>query len=51
MRVLVSTKKIPVWYLKAGLDNHAYDKDIMLWLPGRTTPVRKADRRFLKKII
>lgn len=43
MRVLRTNKPIPVRYLKLGLDQGAYDVEKLIWLPGRTTPIRVPD--------
>lgn len=43
MRILQTTKPIPVKYLKSGKDNGSYDVVKLLWLPGRTTAVRRPD--------
>lgn len=43
MRILKTTKPIPVAYLKSGKDNGSYDVEKLLWLPGRTTAVRRPD--------
>jgi len=45
MRLLKTTKPIPVRYLKSGKDNGAYDQVRLLWLPGRTTPIRVPDMK------
>lgn len=42
MRILKTTKPIPVRYLKSGQDHGSYDMERLLWLPGRSTPVRRA---------
>lgn len=42
-RYLKTTQPIPVAYLKAGKDNGSYDLEKLLWLPGRTTAVRRPD--------
>ena len=49
MRILVTTKPIPTAYLKSGKDNGAYDAEIKLWLPGRTTPVARPDMKFVRR--
>ena len=49
MRLLVTTKPIPTAYLKSGKDNGAYDAEIKLWLPGRTTPVTRPDMKVVRR--
>jgi hypothetical protein len=49
MRVLKSSKPIPVLYLKQGKDKGAYDQEVKIWLPGRTTPVARPDTRGFSK--
>ncbi len=48
MRVLKTTKPISPAYLKSGKDNFAYDQEKKVWLPGRTTPVRRPDLRLVQ---
>lgn len=48
-RVLKSTKPIPAAYLKAGKDKGAYDQEVLWYLPGRTTPVRRPDLRLIQR--
>ncbi len=43
MRLLGTNKPIPTWYLKAGLDQGAYDLEKLVWYPGNTTPRRVPD--------
>ena len=43
MRILLTNKPIPSWYLKKGWDNGSYDAEKLIWLPGRTTPIRVPD--------
>ena len=43
MRLLGTNKPIPVAYLKSGKDNGSYDLEKLIWLPGRTTPIRVPD--------
>jgi hypothetical protein len=45
MRLLKTNKPIPVKYLKLGLDQGAYDIEKLIWLPGRSTPIRVPDLR------
>lgn len=49
MRLLITNKPIPVAYLKAGLDQGAYDAEKLIWLPGRTTPIRVPDLKLAGK--
>ena len=48
MRILKTTKPISSAYLKSGKDNFAYDMEKKVWLPGRTTPVRRPDLRLVQ---
>ena len=43
MRLLKTNKPIPVKYLKAGLDDGAYDVEKLIWLPGNCRPIRVPD--------